>query len=168
MVSRAAPLTANIEPVSGDRRVDDNGLRARAGHRDPVGRLGIRPVRHQAAVLRRGFVVYLGVPAVFDGVKHYRAHRVSSDTRTRRRDPGAVDVDHLDARGRTTAARPVDGGAGYPDAPGPDVRAGPRRLADRRLRLAMDFPDQPATRRDRADSRGVVVSERSPETVGDV
>ena len=75
-------------------------------------------------------------------------------------------LDHLDARGRSEAAGQVDGGARYPDAPCPDVRAGPRWLADQRLRLAMDFPDQPAGRRDPAGSRGVDLSERSSAPVG--
>src|ERR1700677_2931001 len=117
------------------------------------GRLGIRPIRHQAAVHGCCFVVHLGVAAVLDGIKHHPAHRISSNSRLWRRDAGAVDPDHLDARGRPETARQVDGGARYPDAACPDVRAGPRWLADQRLRLAMDLPDQPADRRDPAGAR---------------
>ena len=87
-------------------------------------------------------------------VKHQPAHRLSCHPGLRRRDAGAVDADHPDARSRSETARSIDGGARYPDAAGPDVRAGAGWLADQRVRLGVDLPDQPAGRHDPAGSRG--------------
>ena len=108
----------------------------------------------------------LGVAAVLDGVEHQSAHRISGDSRPGRRHAGAADPDHLDARSRPETPRQIDGSARHPDAPRPDGRSGAGWLADQRLRLGMDLPDQLAGRRDPAGARGFGLSEGSAAPVG--
>src|SRR3984957_4226451 len=115
-VVSVAHLHRGVRIRPGRRRVDDHRLHARAGDRDSASRLGIRPIRHQAAVHGCGLMVDLGIAAVLDGIEPHPAHRISSHPRLWRRDAGAADPDHLDARGRPETPRQVDGGTRYPDA----------------------------------------------------
>ena len=143
-------LARDFDTDAVDDPVDRHRLHAGAGHRHPDHGLGGRSLRHQAPL----HALDRPLPGRLGAVRRRLVGRVAdrlpraAGPRRRHADAGRHDDPH--ARGRAAARRPRDGDHRRADDARPDPGPDPRRLAGRRLLLALDLLHQPPDRHRRA------------------
>ena len=153
---RAAAYAGQPVGDAGPDRLGADLLHGLDGDHDAADRVARRTVRHQ--------VRFPGLGARLHGVFRAGRQRDQPDAARdlphragdlRRRAGAAVAIDAAVDQPAGTA-RAGDGGVGHGGHARADHGTGGRRLADRKLRLALDFLHQPAGRPDRRDRHSAV------------
>ncbi len=142
------------EPVGrpGPDRLGADLVHRRRRDHDAADRLARRPLRHQIRVSDLGRGLHPGLRLVRQRHQPDRARRLPPAARGLRRRAGAAVAIGADADQPARAPRPGDRGLGHRGHAGSDLRPDARRLADRKLQLAVDLLHQPAGRGDRLRS----------------